>query len=170
MRLLRTICCLFAIYANAAEPGTRRIEREVRHELVMLPFYGIFDDLAFRVDGDKVELLGAVTRPSLKADAERAVKHIEGVEIVENKVEVLPLSPQDDRIRLAAYRVIYGHTALSRYGLQAVPSIHIVVRNGHITLRGAVANVADRNITGIQANTIDGVFSVTNELSVDKAR
>jgi hyperosmotically inducible protein len=155
---------------SAVEGGTRRIEKEVRHELVMLPFYGIFDDLAFRVDGQKVELLGAVTRATLKTDAERVIKHIEGVEVVENRIEVLPLSPQDDRIRLAAYQAIYGHTALNRYSLQAAPSIHIIVRNGHLMLRGAVASVADKNIAVIQANTIDGVFSVTNELSVDQAR
>src|SRR6476469_8155361 len=87
MRLLPGICCLFAISAAAAEPGTRPVEKEVRHELVMLPFYGIFDDLAFRVNGDKVELLGAITRPSLKADAEHAIKHIEGVGLVENRIE-----------------------------------------------------------------------------------
>jgi osmotically-inducible protein OsmY len=168
MRLLPAICCVFAL--SAVEGGTRRIEKEVQHELVMLPFYGIFDDLAFRIDGRKVELLGAVTRATLKTDAERVIKHIEGVEVVENRIEVLPLSPQDDRIRLAAYQAIYGHTALNRYSLQAVPSIHIIVRNGHLMLRGAVASVADKNIAVIQANTIDGVFSVTNELSVDQAR
>jgi hyperosmotically inducible protein len=136
----------------------------------MLPYYGIFDDLAFRVDGRTVELLGAVTRPALKADAERAVKHIEGVGIVDNKIELLPLSPQDDGIRLAAYRAIYGHTALNRYALQAVPSIHILVKNGHLTLRGVVDGPADRNIAGLQANTVAGVFSVTNDLQVDRSR
>jgi hyperosmotically inducible protein len=127
MRLLPAIFCLFALSAGAGEPGARRIEKEVRHELVMLPFYGIFDHLAFPVDRENVELPGAVTRPSLKADAERAVKHIEGAGIVENKIEDLPLSPLHDQIRLAAYRVTYGHTALNRYGLQAVPSTHILV-------------------------------------------
>ena len=170
MRLLPAFCFLFAICAGAADVATRRIEKEVRRELVMLPYYGIFDDLAFRIDGERVELLGAVTRPALKADAERAVKHIEGVGIVDNKIELLPLSPQDDRIRLAAYRAIYGHTALNRYALQAVPSIHILVKNGHLTLRGVVDGPADRNIAGLQANTVAGVFSVTNDLQVDRSR
>ena len=169
MKLLPAICCLFALSAGAVESGTRRMEKEVRHDLVMLPFYGIVDALVFRIDGEKVQLLGAVTRTSLKADAERAVKHIEGVEILENKIEVLPLSPQDDRIRLAAHQAIYEHIALNRYTFQAAPSIHIIVRNGHVTWRGTVAGVDGKNNAGIQANTIDGVFSVTNELSVDQA-
>ncbi len=161
---------ILAVAATAAEPAPNRLEKEVRHEVVMLPYYGIFDDLAFRVNGSKVELLGAVTRPALKWDAEHAVKRIEGVGAVANRIGVLPLSSEDDRIRLAAYRTLYGHAALSRYGLQAVPGIHILVRNGNVTLRGTVATQTDRNIAGIQANAVPGVFSVTNELRVDGAR
>jgi len=149
-------------------PARERLEREVRHELVMLPFYGVFDNFAFKVDGYKVTLLGQVTRPTLKADAERVVKGIEGVESVDNQIEVLPLSPNDDRIRLAVYRAIYRHTALNRYALMAVPSIHIIVRNGNVTLEGAVAREADKNIANIRANSVHGVFSVTNNLRVDK--
>jgi hyperosmotically inducible protein len=146
-----------------------RIEREVRHELVMLPFYGVFDNLSFRVNGGTVTLMGQVTRPTLKTDAERVVKGIEGVERVVNDIEVLPLSSYDDKIRLATYRAIYGHTALNRYVLQAVPSIHIVVKNGTVTLEGVVANEGDKNIAGLQANSVPGVFSVTNNLRVEKA-
>jgi lipid-binding SYLF domain-containing protein len=144
-----------------------RLEKEVRHELVMLPYYGVFDNLAFRVDGSTVTLLGQVTRPTLKSDAERVVKSIEGVQSVNNQIEVLPVSPNDDRIRLAVYRAIYGDPALNRYGLQAVPSIHIIVKNGNVTLEGVAANEGDRNIANIRANGVPGVFSVTNNLAVE---
>ena len=141
--------------------------KEVRHELVMLPYYGVFDNLAFRVNGSQVELYGQVTRPTLKSAAEQVVRQIEGVEKVINNIEVLPVSPNDDRIRLDAYRAIYGHTALNRYALQAVPPIHIIVKNGHVTLEGVVANEMDKNIANVQANAVPGVFSVTNNLRVE---
>ncbi len=144
-----------------------RIEREVRHELVTLPFYNVFDNLAFRVDGGTVTLLGQVTMPVLKSDAEHAVKNIEGVESVRNEIEVLPLSPTDDRIRQEAFRVIYGEPGLNRYAHQAVPPIHIIVKNGHISLEGVVANEMDKKIAGIRANQVPGVFSVTNNLRVE---
>jgi hyperosmotically inducible protein len=147
----------------------QRIARQVRHELVMLPYYGVFDHFAFRVDGDTVTLLGKVTRPTLKSSAENVVKDIEGVEKVVNNIEVLPVSSNDDRIRLAAYRAIYGHTQLNRYALQAVPPIHIIVQNGNITLEGVVANEADKNIANIQARGVEGAFSVTNNLMVEKS-
>src|SRR5512147_1252863 len=128
----------------------------------MLPYYGIFDNLAFKVEGYKVTLMGEVTRPTLKSEAEAVVKKIEGVESVVNKIEVLPLSPNDDRIRLAVYRAVYGHASLSRYALQSVPPIHIIVRNGNVSLEGVVATDADKNIAGIQAKGVSGVFSVSN--------
>ena len=152
----------------ADERALRGIEREVRHELVMLPYYGVFDNLAFRVDGSTVTLLGQVARPTLKSSAERVVKDIEGVEKVVNQIEVLPLSPNDNQIRMATYRAIYGHTALNRYGLQAVPPIHIIVKNGNITLEGVVANEGDKNIANIQARGVPGAFSVTNNLRVEQ--
>ncbi|HWR49839.1 MAG TPA: BON domain-containing protein [Bryobacteraceae bacterium] len=151
-----------------SERGRARIEREVRHELVMLPYYDVFDNLAYKVDGATVTLYGQVTRPTLKDSAERVVKDIEGVEKVDNQIEVLPPSPGDDRIRLATYRAIYGHSTLQRYGLAAVPPIHIIVKNGNVTLEGVVANEADKNIAGIQARGVSGVFSVTNNLQVEK--
>ncbi len=144
------------------------LARKVRHELLMLPYYGVFDDLAFKIDGNTVTLLGEVTRPTLKSDAEAVVKRIPGVERVVNEIEVLPLSPVDDRIRMAAYRAIYGDPVLStRYGYRALPSIHIIVKNGNITLRGVVANEADKNLVFMRANSIAGVFSVKNELDVE---
>lgn len=150
--------------------GQDRIARQVRHELVMLPYYGVFDNLAFRVNGDTVELLGQVTRPTLKSDAEAVVKDVEGVEKVVNNIEVLPLSPNDDRLRLALYRAIYGHSALNRYALQAVPPIHIIVKNGHVTLEGVVANAMDRQIAEMQAKSVPGVFSVTDHLTVESGK
>jgi hyperosmotically inducible protein len=154
-------------FVSVSDRAWNRVEREVRHELVTLPFYGVFDNLAFQVDGGTVTLLGQVSRPTLKTDAERVVKSIEGVERVINRIEVLPLSPYDDRIRLAAYRAIYGNTALNRYALQAVPPIHIIVKNGNVTLEGVVANEGDKNIADIQARSVPGVFSVTNNLRVE---
>jgi hyperosmotically inducible protein len=146
-----------------------RIYKEVRHELVMLPFYGVFDNLSYKVDPDgTVTLLGQVSRPTLKSDAENSVKHIEGVERVVNNIEVLPTSIEDDRIRRAAYRAIFGNEVLSQYQLRAVPPIHIIVKNGHITLEGVVARQMDKQIAGIQVNSIPGVFSVTNNLVVEE--
>ena len=145
----------------------QRLEREVRHELVMLPYYGVFDNLAFQVQGDTVTLMGQVTRPTLQSDAEAAVKRIEGVEKVINKIEVLPPSPNDDWIRMAEYRVIYGQSALQRYAIQAIPPVHIIVKGGHVTLEGVVANEMDKNIANLRANSVPGVFSVTNNLQVE---
>ena len=145
-----------------------RIAREVRHQLVMLPYYGIFDDLGFTVNGSTVTLVGEVTRPTLKSDAGNVTKKVEGVTNVVNNIEVLPLSPNDDSIRRAAYRAIYGDPMLStRYGFQALPSIHIIVKNGNIRLEGVVANEGDKNLAGIRANGVPNAFSVTNDLRVE---
>jgi hyperosmotically inducible periplasmic protein len=146
-----------------------RIVKEVRHELVMLPYYGVFDNLSYQVAPDgTVTLLGQVARPTLKSDAENVVKRIEGVEKVVNNIEVLPASFNDDRIRRAAYRAIYRNNALSEYQWRAVPPIHIIVNNGHITLEGVVARRMDKQIAGIQANSVPGAFSVTNNLVVEE--
>ena len=168
---------LFAVLLLSLVPGVAfaqgaidaQLGRQVRHQLVTLPYYGVFDNLAYRVDGSTVTLFGQVTRPTLKSDAGNVVKNIEGVTNVVNNIEVLPLSGNDDRIRRDVYRAIYGHTALStRYGFQAVRSIHIIVKNGNVTLEGVVANEGDKNIANIQANGVPGVFSVTNNLRVEK--
>jgi hyperosmotically inducible protein len=154
-------------YVNGS-PDEGRIAKEVRHRLVMLPYFGVFDDLGFNVNGGTVTLLGEVTRPTLKSDAGNVVKRVEGVTEVVNNIQVLPLSPDDDRIRRDTYRAIYGDPALStRYGFQALPSIHIIVSNGHVRLEGVVANEGDRNIAGIRANAVPGAFSVENDLRVE---
>jgi len=161
---------LFAVpfaYASGPAAVQKPLEEKIRHELNMLPYLGVFDDISFRVDGDKVTLLGEVARPILKSDAENAVKHIEGVRHVDNQVEVLPLSPFDNQIRLRAYYAIYGFGALNRYALGAHPSIHIVVKNGNVTLAGVVANSMDRDMAYMRARTVPGAFSVTNELRVE---
>ena len=147
-----------------------RLEDDIRHQLVMMPWYSVFDQIQFKVDGRNVTLLGAVTRPTLRTDAERIVKRIEGVESVTNNIDVLPLSPMDDRIRVAVARSLYGYNSpLFRYGLGANPSVRIIVKNGNVTLSGVVANEFDRNIANVRANQISGVFSVTNNLVVDNS-
>jgi hyperosmotically inducible protein len=153
---------------DLSQKGVDRIVKEAHHELVMLPFYGVFDNLLYRVSPDgTVTLLGEVSRPTLKSDAERAVRNIEGIERVDNQIKVLPVSPNDDRIRRATYRKIYGHDVLSQYQLRAVPPIHIVVDNGHVTLEGVVARQMEKQVAGMQANSVSGVFSVVNNLRVE---
>jgi hyperosmotically inducible periplasmic protein len=179
-RTLTTTAVLIALPAIAqkmsAPAGTNalqsnqsqdRVTREVRHELVMLPYYGVFDNLAYSVNSGVVTLYGQVTNPTLKSDAGNSVKGIEGVTRIDNRIEVLPLSPMDDQIRRAEYRAIYGEPSLNRYALQAVPSIHIIVNNGKVTLVGVAANETDKNLAGIRANGVSGVFSVDNELRTE---
>ena len=151
------------------QPSARsqeRIQKEVRHELLMLPWFGVFDNISFKVDGYNVTLYGQVVRPSLKSDAENVVKHIEGVEHVDNKIEVLPPSPMDDRLRIQLFHAIYGYEPLQKYALGVQKPIRIIVRNGHVTLEGVVDNEADKNAAGIRANGVPGIFSVTNNLQV----
>ena len=145
------------------------IVREVHHQLVMLPFYTLFDNLEYKVEGSKVTLMGQVVRPNLKDDAASAVKHVRGVETVDNQIKVLPLSPMDDQIRRAEYRAIYSQPNLQMYAMQSVPPIHIVVDHGHVTLEGVVARQADKDAAGIAANGVPNVFSVTNNLRVENS-
>ena len=145
-----------------------RIIKEVRHELLMLPYFGVFDYIAFKVDGFNVTLLGQVVRPSTKSDAENSVKHIEGVEKVDNQIEVLPPSPNDDHLRRRLFQAIYGFSALERYQLGVQKAIRIIVKNGHVTLEGVVDSDGDKNLVGIRANGVPGSFSVTNNLQVVK--
>lgn len=154
--------------SQLSQRGIDRIVKEVHHELVLLPFYGVFDNLAYKVDGDgTVTLLGQVARPVLKSDAENSVKRIEGVERVVNNIEALPTSPFDDRIRRDTYRAIYGNEVLSQYSLRAVPPIHIIVKGGHVALEGVVARAMEKQVAGVQANSVSGVFSVENNLRVE---
>ncbi len=143
-----------------------RLIKEVRHELIMLPYCGVFDNLAFRVDGRTVILEGQVVQPVLKSDAANSVKRIEGVDKVVNNIEVLPPSPMDDRIRREVYRSIYSYGPLFKYGNMAVPPIHIIVKSGRITLDGVVDNETDKNLAGMRANQVPGTFQVTNNLRV----
>jgi hyperosmotically inducible protein len=161
-------------YAQAAardQPSSKsadRIIKEVRHELLMLPYFGVFDYIAFKVDGYNVTLLGQVVRPSLKSDAENAVKHIEGVEKVDNQIEVLPPSPMDDGLRVQLFRAIYQYPSLQKYELGVQKPIRIIVKNGRVTLEGVVDNEGDKNLAGLRANGVPGIFAVTNNLQVVK--
>jgi hyperosmotically inducible protein len=153
---------------NQNSPAYQRLVKEVRHELVMLPYLGVFDNLEYKVDGSTVTLVGQVTRPTLKSDAESAVKRIEGVEKVDNQIEVLPLSPDDDRIRRAVYIALARSPQLDRYFMQAIAPIRIIVKNGQVTLEGVVTTKADSELANITANGVPGAFSVTNHLRVEK--
>jgi len=148
--------------------GVRTLEESVRHELVMQPYYNVFDDISFRVDQGTVTLFGSVHDPVVKRDAESAVKHIEGVSQVQNQIEVQPLSTFDNRVRLQTYFAIYGYGPLQRYGMGTQPPIRILVKNGHVTLAGIVANEGDKNLAFIRANGVPGVFSVTNDLRTER--
>ena len=159
----------FAYGASSAvgDKPPKTMDEKVRHEINMLPYYGVFDDLSYRVDGDKVTLFGQVWQPTLKRDTENAVKHIEGVRHVDNQIEVLPLSNFDDQIRYRTLRAIYAYPSLSRYALGTHPSIHILVKNGNVTLTGVVANTMDRDLAYLRANGVSGAFSVKNDLRIE---
>jgi len=155
--------------AGQETKANQNLVREVRHQLLLLPYYTVFDNLAFKVDGDRVTLEGQVTRPTLKSDAEAAVKSIEGISGVTNNIEVLPPSPMDDQLRRALYRAIYGDPQLSKYGWSSMPSIHIIVKSGRVSLEGVVDNDTDKNIAGLRANSVPNVFEVKNNLVVKKS-
>lgn len=165
--LFVSLALLAALPLAAADAKLSNLERQVRHELVMLPYYGVFDNFTFRVDGSKVTLMGEVTRPTLKTSAEKVVAQLEGVEQVDNQIKVLPVSPNDDRVRVAVYRAIYYHPSFTRYAIRSVPPIHIIVNNGDVALEGVVATKFDKDVANIQANGVSGVFSVTNNLRVE---
>jgi hyperosmotically inducible protein len=142
------------------------LNEQVSHRLAMLPWYGVFDNLQYRINRSEVILEGQVVTDVTKSDAEAAVKNIEGVTRVVNNIQVLPVSPFDDQIRRAEYQAIYSQPQLARYAMGVVPQIHIIVNRGHVTLEGIVANDADRDLAGLSANRVPGVFSVTNNLRV----
>jgi hyperosmotically inducible protein len=144
-----------------------RIVKQVRHELLTLPYYGVFDNLEFKVEGNTVTLYGQVVQPSTRIDAERRVESIAGVQDVVNNIKVLPLSSFDDSIRAQAYRAVFSSAGLYRYGMGANPSIHIVVDGGRLTLEGVVANAMDKRLAYIAARGVSGAFSVTNNLRIE---
>ncbi len=147
-----------------------RIAREVRHELLMLPYYDVFDDIKYRVDGYNVILIGYVTNPALKSDAGNVVKKIEGVEQVKNDIEVLPPSSMDSQLRRRLYRAIYGFPSLQKYDLPVIKPIRIIVKGGRVILEGVVDNEADKKLAGVRANSVPGIFAVTNNLQVVPAK
>lgn len=189
MRTLPALAILLAPFAWAQDDAvSMKIAERVQREIVRLDNYGVFDEIDFAVKGSTVTLTGLASRPTLKDSAERVTKKVEGVEKVVNQIEVVPLSPNDDSIRLRTYIAIYGHPTLSRLnpnrgvpwlgtlaqrasGITNDPPlgphpIHILVKNGDVTLRGYVSSAAEKNIAGIQANGVPGVFSVKNEIAV----
>lgn len=182
MRTIKRITVLVAVFVIAATVtiaapaasnnqglSEQQLSQKVRHELVTLPYYGVFDNLAYKVEGNTVTLYGQVVEPTTRKDAERRVAHISGVERVINNIEVLPLSPFDDSIRIQTYRAIFNAGGLYRYALGANPSIHIVVRNGNVRLEGVVANDGDKQLAYMVANSVPGVFSVTNNLRSERS-
>ena len=176
VRTLFVACTILAlgslVFARQASEApahaTERITREVRHELLMLPYLNVFDNLAYQVNGYNVTLMGQVTNPTLKSDAQNVVKRIEGVENVDNQIEVLPLSSMDQQLRRRLFRAIYGYPSLQKYAMGVQKPIRIIVKNGKVTLEGVVDNEADKNVANIRANSVSGVFSVTNNLQVVK--
>jgi hyperosmotically inducible protein len=167
----KAVICFTLAAAVLAQPTPKsesRIAREVRHELLMLPYFTVFDNITYQVNGYTVILSGQVVQPTLKDDAGRVVKNIEGVENVENHIEVLPVSPIDDGIRLRMFRAIYGFPALEKYALGVQKPIRIIVKGGHVTLEGVVDSEADKNLVTVRANSVSDVFSVTNNLQVEK--
>lgn len=167
LMMLTTLMTMTSLAKPCTAEETDKTLKKIRKELVTLPFYGVFDNLAFKYEDGVVTLYGQVARPTLRKDAERVVEKVAGVENVVNKIEVLPLSSFDDRIRLATYRAIYRQPGLDRLSIQAVPPIHIIVKNGNVTLEGVVSNKGDATRAFIAANGVPGAFSVTNNLRVE---
>jgi hyperosmotically inducible protein len=167
--MIATVAAIAAPGAsNETGAGEQQVAKKVRHELVTLPYYGVFDNLAYKIEGSTVTLYGQVVQASTRSDAEHRVAKIDGVERVINNIEVLPLSSFDDEVRIRTYRTIFRTGGLYRYAMGANPSIHIVVKGGHVTLEGVVANEADAQLANIAANSVPGVFSVTNNLRAER--
>lgn len=171
MKRMKMLALLLAIpvFLPAADKPVKDLSERVRHELVTLPWLGVFDHLTFQIEGDKVILAGQANRPTLRSDAERVVQRVAGVAAVSNQIEVLPLSPFDDQLRFATLRSIYSFPALQRYGLGVIPGIHILVKNGNVTLAGAVSSPVDAQLAYLRAMQVPGVFSVSNRLTVEGA-
>ncbi|HWY07235.1 MAG TPA: BON domain-containing protein [Candidatus Acidoferrales bacterium] len=147
-------------------PEESQLSREIRHQLLVLPYYSVFDYLTFTLDADKVTISGYVLRPTLRSNAEAAIKSLEGVSSVKNLVEVLPKSPTDDDSRRAVYRAIFEDSTLQRYAVSEVPLIHIILKNGEVTLAGSVASEAEKNLASARASNVSGISGVKNNLSI----
>ncbi len=157
-----------AASANEVRGSGDKTIKKIRRELVTLPFLGVFDNLSFKMEDGVVTLFGQVSRPSLRKDAQRVVERVSGVDQVINKIEILPLSNFDDRIRLAVFRAVYRQPGLDRLALMANPPIRIIVKNGNVTLEGVVLNKGDATRAFIAANGVPNVFSVKNNLRIEK--
>ena len=168
MALMFLLVPVLSAFANTPQVNPHLV-KQIRHELATLPYYGVFDWLEFELKPDNtVVLRGYVTRPTTKSDAEARVKDIEGVKDVINEIQVLPVSPNDDRLRIALYRQLYNwDSPLFRYATQAIPSIHIIVDRGRATLKGIVANSSDAQIAYMRARSVPGLFEVKNELTIE---
>ncbi len=153
-----------AIAAPKAEEP--QLPREIRHQLLVLPYYSVFDYIAFTLDSGKVTLTGYVLRPTLRADAEAAIKSLEGVSAVKNLIEVLPKSATDDDSRRAVYRAIFEDSTLQRYAASDVPVIHILLRNGEVTLEGVVSSEAEKNLASTRASGVSGINGVMNHITI----
>lgn len=159
---------VFATPPDSNQQGSNpALVQLVHRQLANLPYYGVFDNLAYQVNGTTVTLYGQVVRPVTKSDAESRVKHIEGVTKVVDNIEVLPLSPMDNALRVRVYRAVFSRGSMYRYAQGVIPSIHIIVDNGHVTLEGVVTSKQDSELAQIGANTVPGVFSVTNNLRIE---
>jgi hyperosmotically inducible protein len=171
-RFLIIVTLLFVTAAAFAQNAKSqdRITREVRHELLMLPYFGVFDNIAFKVEGGTVTLLGSVVKPVTKSDAENSVKRIEGVDKVDNQIEVLPPSSQDDGLRVRLFRAIYQYPGREKFELGVQKPIRIIVKSGRVSLEGVVDNEADKNLVGIRANGVPGIFQVTNNLQIAESK
>ena len=152
----------------AAQSSDEALAKQVRHQIVTYPHYTIWDDISFRVNRGNVLLVGDVNQPYKKSDLQKIVAHVPGVVSVNNQLKVLPLSNMDDRLRLQVARAIYGDPSLSRYGMQALPPIHIIVDNGHVTLTGVVSTSMDKQVAGVRASTVGLSFGpINNNLQVE---
>ncbi|HEY2360510.1 MAG TPA: BON domain-containing protein [Candidatus Angelobacter sp.] len=165
-------CIAFFVQAIAqsdkkfSAKAQERITKEVRHRILMLPDFGTFDNIAFKLNGYDVVLFGQVVEPSLKDDAAKVIRKIEGVERVDNRIEVLPTSGNDDRLRRDLFNAIYRYAPLQHYGVGSNRPIRIIVNHGNVTLEGVVDRESDKNMAGLRANGVPGVFSVRNNLVV----
>ena len=156
--------------SDLSPEAQQKIVQEIRHQILMLPYYGVFDNLGFRLQGRTVILEGQVATSSLKPDTERAVKKIEGVDKVVNNIQVLPPSPMDNQVRQAVYNAIYKYPALFKYANLPIAPIRIIVKNARVTLYGVVDNETDKNMCTMRVNQVPSVLSVTNELRVVKSK